>query len=114
MGGFGISRYILDHALVQIARAAGVIVEENTKVNEILFDQSDFIIDTAQHSYTAKVVCGSYGKRSNIDIKWKRPFTKASKNKLNNYIGVKYHIKTRFSRLIRLPSIISTMVIAGL
>ena len=55
-----------------------------------------FSIETSQQNYTAKVVCGSYGKRSNIDIKWKRPFTIAAKNKLNNYIGVKYHIKTRF------------------
>ena len=39
---------------------------------------------------------GSYGKRSNIDIKWKRPFSLRAKNKLNNYIGVKYHIKTDF------------------
>jgi menaquinone-9 beta-reductase len=96
LGGFGISRFLLDHRLVQIARSAGVIVKENTKVNDILFNQPGFSIDTSQQRYTARVVCGSFGKRSNIDIRWKRRFSIAAKNKLNNYIGVKYHIKTNF------------------
>ena len=39
LGGFGISRYLLDYALAEIARSAGVIIEENTKVNDILFSQ---------------------------------------------------------------------------
>jgi menaquinone-9 beta-reductase len=96
LGGFGISRYLLDHELVIIARATGVVVQENTKVNDIVFNQAEFNIDAFPKSYRAKVACGSYGKRSNIDIKWKRPFSFAAKNKLNNYIGVKYHIKTNF------------------
>lgn len=96
LGGFGISRFLLDHGLVQIARSAGVIVKENTKVNDIFFDQSEFRVDTSQQSYKAKVVCGSFGKRSNIDIRWKRRFSITARNKLNNYIGVKYHIKTDF------------------
>lgn len=96
LGGFGISRYILDFALVQIARSVGVLVEENTKVNNVNFANNKFSVDTSQHNYSTKVVCGSYGKRSNIDIKWKRTFTLSPKNNLNNYIGVKYHIKTNF------------------
>lgn len=96
LGGFGISRYLLDYTLAEIARSAGVTVAENTKVNDIIFSQSIFSIETSQQNHTARVVCASYGKRSNIDIKWKRPFTVAAKNKLNNYIGVKYHIKTKF------------------
>jgi menaquinone-9 beta-reductase len=96
LGGFGISRFLLDHSLFQIASGVGVIVKENTKVNDILFDQSGFSIDASQNSYSAKVVCGSFGKRSNIDIKWKRGFSLSAKKKLNNYIGVKYHIKSDF------------------
>ena len=96
LGGFGISRYLLDYTLVKIARATGVVVQENTRVNEIVFNQTEFCIDASPQSYVAKVACGSYGKRSNIDIKWKRPFSLAAKNKLNNYIGVKYHIRTNF------------------
>ena len=79
LGGFGISRFLLDHRLVQIARSVGVVVMENTKVNDIIFDQSGFSIDTAQKNYTSKLVCGSFGKRSNIDIKWKRKFSIAGK-----------------------------------
>ena len=96
LGGFGISRYLLDFSLAEIARSNGVMVEENTKVNDIIFDGDKFSIDTSKGSYTAKIVCGCYGKRSNVDIKWKRPFALAKKNKLNNYVGVKYHIKTVF------------------
>jgi flavin-dependent dehydrogenase len=42
------------------------------------------------------VACGSFGKRSNIDIKWKRRFVTIAKSRLNNYVGVKYHVKTSF------------------
>jgi flavin-dependent dehydrogenase len=96
LGGFGISRYKLDNILVQIAKAEGVIISENTKVNDVVFSGYEFIIDTSQKKYYSKLVCGSFGKRSNLDIKWKRPFSLAAKGKLNNYIGVKYHIKTNF------------------
>jgi len=96
LGGFGISRYRLDNTLVEIAKTEGVCVMANTKVNDIEFAVDGFTIDTSLKQYRAKLVAGSYGKRSNIDIKWKRSFTIAAKNKLNNYIGVKYHIKTDF------------------
>ncbi len=94
LGGFGISRYRLDAELARLAVAAGVILKENTKVNDIVFDGNEFTIDTSQESYRAKTACGTYGKRSNIDIKWKRSFSVAAKNKLNNYIGVKYHVSS--------------------
>ncbi|HEY6063072.1 MAG TPA: NAD(P)/FAD-dependent oxidoreductase [Chitinophagaceae bacterium] len=96
LGGFGISRYKLDHILVQIARAEGAFILENTKVNDVQFSGNEFIIETSGQPYRARLVCGSYGKRSNLDIKWKRTFAVAAKNRLNNYIGVKYHIKTGF------------------
>lgn len=93
LGGFGISRYQLDYSLAQLAISAGVVLKENTKVSDVMFYENEFRIDTSQQSYRAKLVCGTYGKRSNIDIKWKRPFSTAVKNKLNNYIGVKYHFR---------------------
>jgi flavin-dependent dehydrogenase len=96
LGGFGISRYLLDDTLSKLSMAAGVVVKENTKVIDVRFQENEFIIE-AQNTYYAKIVCGTYGKRSNIDIKWKRPFSMATKNKLNNYIGVKYHITGNFS-----------------
>lgn len=96
LGGFGISRYRLDNLLMQIASAEGVIIKENTKVQDIKFVQDSFEIDCSVGIYKARVATGSFGKRSNLDIKWKRPFTTAPKNKLNNYIGVKYHAKINF------------------
>ena len=96
LGGFGISRYQLDNLLMQIASAEGVVIKENTKVQDIKFVQDSFEIDCSVGIYKARVAAGSFGKRSNLDIKWKRPFTTAPKNKLNNYIGVKYHAKINF------------------
>lgn len=96
LGGFGISRYKLDQMMAEAARSAGVIIQENTKVNDIVFANNEFTIEAAGHYYRAKVACGSFGKRSNIDVKWKRSFVTSVRNKLNNYIGVKYHIQTGF------------------
>ncbi|OSZ77635.1 pyridine nucleotide-disulfide oxidoreductase [Chitinophagaceae bacterium IBVUCB2] len=96
LGGFGISRYRLDNTLVQIAKTQGVDILENTKVNDVTFSGDEFSIHTSLKKYQSKLVAGSYGKRSNIDIKWKRSFISAAKNKLNNYIGVKYHVKSAF------------------
>ena len=96
LGGFGISRHLLDNTLAQLAIAAGVVLKENVKVNDVLFDENEFTVITPSLTYRAKLVCATYGKRSNIDIKWKRRFTSTAKNKLNNYIGVKYHIQGDF------------------
>ncbi|HLG39795.1 MAG TPA: hypothetical protein VI461_09010, partial [Chitinophagaceae bacterium] len=64
--------------------------------NEIAFGESGFIIDTSGKNYRASIACGCYGKRSNIDIRWKRGFVTAGKNKLNNLVAVKYHIRSLF------------------
>ncbi len=93
LGGFGISRYLLDNILVKIARSEGVAVAENTRVNDMVFGEKEFTISTTKETYQAKIACGCFGKRSNIDVKWKRPFIVAAKNKLNNYIGIKYHVR---------------------
>jgi flavin-dependent dehydrogenase len=37
---------------------------------------------------------GAYGKKSNLDIKWKRSFLELQDRKVNNYVGIKYHIRT--------------------
>ncbi|MFC0773700.1 NAD(P)/FAD-dependent oxidoreductase [Terrimonas alba] len=97
LGGFGISRFVLDYALAEIARSKGVIVEEDSKVTGIHFNSSSFTVEAQGKAYTAPVVCGSFGKRSNLDIRWKRPFISKKKGKLNNYIGVKYHVQVDFS-----------------
>jgi flavin-dependent dehydrogenase len=103
LGGFGISRYKIDAALAGIARLAGVNLFEQNKVVDVFFENSLFNIQSTAFNCSAKIVCGSFGKRSNLDVKWKRDFILKKNNKLNNYIGVKYHIKTDFpSNLIAL------------
>lgn len=97
LGGFGVSRYQLDHQLAALAKEAGVQLMENTKVDDIIFaDEEGFIIHTSAQQYRSRVACAAFGKRSNMDVKWKRKFAGAAKNKLNNYIGVKYHIRGNF------------------
>lgn len=97
LGGFGISRFRLDDILMKLALEAGVTIKEGTKVDDIIFENEHFIISAGKINYTATIACGSFGKRSNIDIKWKRSFTTAPKNKLNNYVGIKYHVKNDLS-----------------
>ncbi|MEO6670795.1 MAG: FAD-dependent monooxygenase [Ferruginibacter sp.] len=92
-GGFGISRYKIDAALKEIALASGVTVLENCKVDDAVFNNGLFSIGTSKGNFKSRVCCGSFGKRSNIDIKWKRDFIKQPHNKLNNFIAVKYHVE---------------------
>jgi flavin-dependent dehydrogenase len=94
LGGFGISRYKLDNDLAKIAKAAGVILLENHKVSNVEFKGDFFQIQAEGKNITSKVAVGSFGKRSNLDIKWNRSFVQHKPSKLNNYIGVKYHIET--------------------
>lgn len=97
LGGFGISRFAIDQQMADIARRAGVELAEGVKVTDAQFHGSGFVLHAAaraQNPVHAHVVAGSYGKRSNLDVKWERPFVQHKPNKLNNYIGVKYHVMT--------------------
>ena len=94
LGGFGISRYNLDYELYKIAKECGVYIYEETKVNDIIYQDDTFTISTSTLTIQSKIAAGTFGKRSNIDVKWKRYFTTQKTNKLNNYIGIKYHVKT--------------------
>ncbi len=96
MGGIGISRYFIDNELQKIAVNEGVVLKERSKVNEVIFNDTMFDLFYDGGKVNCKVVAACYGKRSNLDIKWSREFIKQKPGKLNNYIGVKYHIKTAF------------------
>ena len=97
LGGFGISRYTIDFELKKIAESAGVIVYENCKVEDVVFGNEKFELHTAKGIFTSTICTGSFGKRANLDVKWKRNFILKKNNKLSNYVGVKYHIKTNFA-----------------
>ena len=96
MGGFGISRFYIDNELKKIAVKNKVHVLESTKVNDVIYNNDSFIINHNSGSAFCKVVTAAFGKRSNLDVKWSRKFIQKKPGKLNNYIGVKYHIKTSF------------------
>ncbi|MDP4211719.1 MAG: NAD(P)/FAD-dependent oxidoreductase [Bacteroidota bacterium] len=94
LGGFGISRFKLDAAMARIAKNSGTTVLENTKVTDISYKRDLFNISTSAGLFRARTACAGYGKRSNLDVKWKRPFTNAAGSK--NYVGVKYHVRAAF------------------
>jgi flavin-dependent dehydrogenase len=93
LGGFGISRYTLDNLLANIARREGVTVMEETKVVNVVYRNNAFVVFSSRGETEVAVAAGTYGKRSNLDAKWKRLFTQVKPNKLNHYVGVKYHIE---------------------
>lgn len=102
LGGFGISRYMLDDLLSKLAREQGVELLEETKVEDVFPDQDQFHVqyisknNTSSKKIAAKICFGAFGKRSNLDIKWKREFISNSNTRLNNYVAIKYHVKTKW------------------
>ena len=96
LGGFGVSRYLLDDMLAKVARREGVTIAEETKVADVVYRNNAFMIFSSGGETEATVAAGAFGKRSNLDVKWKRNFTQVKPNKLNHFLGVKYHIKTFF------------------
>ncbi|MET4105636.1 FAD-dependent oxidoreductase [Hymenobacter sp. UYP22] len=92
LGGFGVSRYLLDEFLFRRAVEAGVTVWQNATVATVTFDAA-----SNQHHLTladgrqlaARVVLGAYGKRSALDRQFNRPFF----SRRSPYIGVKYHVR---------------------
>ena len=95
-GGFGISRYMLDHLMAKEAIANGVVLIENAKVNNIEFkDQFEISYESGngtRNNLFSTICCASYGKRSNLDVKWKRSFLNRKDSKRDNYVAVKYHV----------------------
>jgi flavin-dependent dehydrogenase len=93
LGGFGLSRYTLDHALYELAKSKGVGFLLKHQVEDVSFIDDVFHVklqDGAEH--LAHLVVGSFGKRSNLDRQLNREFF----YKKSPYIGVKYHIRTDF------------------
>ena len=87
LGGFGISRFKLDHHLLEYALSLGCTLISQT-VRDIYFAENTFFISTKEHQdFEADLVIGAFGKRSNIDFKLDRKFT-ASKN---DWLAVKAH-----------------------
>ena len=87
LGGFGISRYVLDEFLYKKAISNGcVIIHEN--VSTIEFYDDEFTITTTDNTILkSKLVIGAFGKRSNIDQELNRNFIQ----KKSHWLAVKGH-----------------------
>ena len=92
MGGFGISRYSLDHFLFQKAVQNNCKIIQDAVVDVQFADDMFSITTKGGKAFTAKMVIGAYGKRSKLDVKLDREFIK---NK-SPFIGVKTHLKGDF------------------
>ncbi len=92
LGGFGISRYVLDEYLYQKAISNGCkIIQEN--VESIDFIEDEFIVTTSNNMILkSKIVIGAFGKRSNIDQKLNRKFTQQK----STWLAVKAHYSGYF------------------
>ncbi|QHS63844.1 NAD(P)/FAD-dependent oxidoreductase [Chitinophaga agri] len=92
LGGFGISRYALDHFLMQrVLQEGGTILEDS--VDDIVFTQDHFLVSTTGGtSLKARFVIGAYGKRAALDQRMDRDFS-AQKSP---WLAVKCHYKGDF------------------
>ena len=95
LGGFGISRHLLDSKLAEIAKAKGIVVFDDCRVNDIAFSEEKFRIETTQGTFGSVICAGAWGKKSNLDTKLNRGFTKEKRSD-KNYIGIKYHVRIDF------------------
>lgn len=100
LGGFGISRYVLDYELYQLGLAAGVQFQLGKPVDDVLFANDRFTLTLSDGTtLTSRLVLGTFGKRSKLDKSLNRAFTRrpASKGRVaaspSPYIGVKYHVR---------------------
>ncbi|WP_448517836.1 NAD(P)/FAD-dependent oxidoreductase [Rhodoflexus sp.] len=90
-GGFGISRFLLDAKLAEIATANGVEIVERCSVEQIerIGKQQFVAVNNRGQRWQARWAIAAHGKRSNIDRQLKRHFF----TQRSPYVGVKYHVK---------------------
>jgi menaquinone-9 beta-reductase len=93
LGGIGISRYFLDEQLYKQAIKLGVEFVLDTKVDAVHNDGGTFTVlyNGLRQQFDFVALC--HGKRSNLDVNWQRQFTQSGVTRLNNFMGVKYHVR---------------------
>ena len=93
LGGFGISRFELDHLLYEKAKLQQVQFIQET-VTEISFKDDIFKIAVSSGLVVeSSVVLGSFGKRSTLDVQLKRKFIQ----KKSHWMAVKSHFNGAFT-----------------
>lgn len=92
LGGFGISRFALDHALFARAKEKGASIIKD-QVEKIDFKGDKFLTRTKTGStFSSRFVIGAYGKRSILDKKLDREFIR----KKSSYVAVKAHYQGNY------------------
>ena len=92
LGGFGVSRYTLDHFLLQKALHYNCTVIQDT-VSDVSFKNDMFTVLTKNGTeLTAGIVIGAFGKRSNMDVTLDRAFIKNR----SPFVAVKTHLRGDF------------------
>lgn len=87
LGGFGISRYLLDKLLYNsIKDKIDVVFDSVTSISK---EKDGNIITTQSGKYLGKIIVGAFGKRSNLDINLNRKFI-AEKSP---WLAIKAHYK---------------------
>lgn len=94
IGGTGISRYMLDSRLAQLAEASGVVVASPVKVTGITTDGLTFTVKSGPETIVARTVAGAWGKHANIDAQLGRDYKAKSRQDL--YVAVKHHIQADY------------------
>ncbi|TGE09758.1 NAD(P)/FAD-dependent oxidoreductase [Hymenobacter fodinae] len=92
LGGFGISRYVLDEYLYQLAQARGADVRLGTTVTAVQYEAAtdEHVVELSDgQRLRARVALGAYGKRSTLDRQLQRSFFQQR----SPYLGVKYHLR---------------------
>ncbi len=97
LGGFGISRFKLDHELSLLAKRKGVYVLEACKVTDCKWENEQFTIESNKGIFITQLCVGAWGKHSNMDTRLLRSFTnRLRSDKEKSYVGVKYHARLPF------------------
>ncbi len=92
LGGFGVSRYTLDHYLWNKASESGVQLIQD-QVVDIRYKKDMFVIKTSTNqTFTGDYVIGAHGKRSLLDRTLQRNFN----DKKSPWLAVKAHYKADF------------------
>jgi len=86
LGGFGVSRYLLEDLLYKEAEKQGVVFMINTKAQDVAGGDTECTVKTNKGNVTATLICNATGRKSNL--KTVKPDTSGV-----NYVGVKYHVK---------------------
>ncbi len=92
IGGFGISRYTLDHFLYEKAKLNGVVFIHDT-ASSFSFDGDFFTVQLLSgEALQCSLLLGAFGKRSNLDRTMERSFF----SRHSAYMGIKWHLKTEW------------------